>query len=372
MRTRVSARLGLEAPILAFSHCRDVVAEVSRAGGMGVLGAVGFTPEQLEVELAWIDEHVGGRPYGVDFIMPQKKLDLAGGADGDALRRQAEALLPAAQRAFVDELIERFALAPLPEGEVKHGGVVGWTDGVAHDLVDVALAHPVALVANALGSPPPDVIERAHEHGAVVAALAGRVAHAERHVRNGVDIVIAQGTEAGGHTGDIATMVLVPEVVEAVGADALVLAAGGIATGRQMAAAIALGADGVWTGSVWLTTAESDARPEQLEKYLAASSSDTVRSKSYTGKPARMLRTAWTDAWEEDGAPPTLPMPLQNILISEASSRFARSGRMDEFFAPVGQVVGQLRKVRPVRDVVFSMIEDYLDAIERLNRTTGE
>jgi NAD(P)H-dependent flavin oxidoreductase YrpB (nitropropane dioxygenase family) len=187
---------------------------------------------------------------------------------------------------------------------------------------------------------------------------------------NGIDVVIAQGTEAGGHTGDVATMVLIPEVVDAVGDQVPVLAAGGIGTGRQIAAALALGADGVWMGSVWLGTAESDSRPEQLEAYLKATSSDTVRSKSYTGKPARMLRTPWTDAWEAPDSPGTLPMPLQNILIAPANQAYYRAGRVDEFFVPVGQIVGSMKQVRPVRDVMFDMVNEYLDTMERLNRIT--
>ncbi|MFZ1488323.1 MAG: nitronate monooxygenase family protein [Ilumatobacteraceae bacterium] len=372
MHTRICDVFDIEYPIFAFTHCRDVVAAVSKAGGLGVLGAVGFSPEQLEVELTWIDEHVNGKPYGVDFVMPSKAMDVDGHDPAD-LRAQVQEMIPERHRQFVDELIERFDLprGELEQGDGGSGGVVGWISEVAHQLVEVAFAHPVSLAVNALGSPPPDVIDLAHERGVKVAALAGRAVHAERHVRSGVDVVIAQGTEAGGHTGDVATMVLIPEVVDAVGDQVPVLAAGGIGTGRQIAAALALGADGVWMGSVWLGTAESDSRPEQLEAYLKATSSDTVRSKSYTGKPARMLRTPWTDAWEAPDSPGTLPMPLQNILIAPASQAYYRAGRVDEFFVPVGQIVGAMKKVRPVRDVMFDMVSEYLDTMERMNRITG-
>ncbi|MBM3661142.1 MAG: nitronate monooxygenase [Actinobacteria bacterium] len=373
MHTRICDMFGIEYPILAFTHCRDVVAAVSKAGGLGVLGAVGYSPEQLEMELTWIDEHVDGKPYGVDFVMPNKAMDVAGGGDPSQLRAQVQEMIPQEHKEFVDELIDRFEL---PRGEVQPGdggmgGVVGWIPEVAHRLVEVAFAHPISLVVNALGTPPPDVIELAHSHGVKVAALAGKAQHAERHVMNGIDIVIAQGTEAGGHTGDVSTMVLIPEVVDAVGDKVPVLAAGGIGRGRQIAAALALGADGVWMGSVWLATAESDSRPEQLEAYLRATSSDTVRSKSYTGKPARMLRTPWTDAWEASDSPGTLPMPLQNILIAPANQAYYRAGRVDEFFVPVGQIVGTMNQVRPVRDVVFDMVEEYIETVERLDDITG-
>ena len=363
MRTPLCDVFGIEYPIFAFTHCRDVVAAVSKAGGLGVLGAVGFSPEQLEIELDWIDEHVDGKPYGVDTVMPQKAVDVHGATPEDMLA-QIRSMIDANHWRYVDELMERFDLAPLPEGQ-EPTGVLGWTDDVAQRHVDIALAHPIKLIANALGSPPVDVIERAHEHGVKVAALAGKAVHAQRHVNNGVDIVVAQGYEAGGHTGEISTMVLVPEVVDAV-APAPVLAAGGIGSGRQIAAALALGAQGVWLGSLWLTTAESNSSPAVLQSYLDATSADTVRSRCYTGKPARMVRNAWTDAWADAEGPGPLGMPLQNILTSEANARIVRSGRTDLAFAPVGQIVGRMNDVRPVRDVMFGLVEEYIETVERL------
>jgi len=363
MRTPLCDEFGIEYPIFAFTHCRDVVAAVSKAGGLGVLGAVGFSPEQLEIELNWIDEHVDGKPYGVDTVMPQKAVDVHGATPAEMLE-QIRSMIDANHWRYVDELMERFALPPLPEGQEPHG-VLGWTDDVAQRHVDIALAHPIKLIANALGSPPVDVIERAHEHGVKVAALAGKAVHAQRHVNNGVDIVVAQGYEAGGHTGEIATMVLVPEVVDAV-APTPVLAAGGIGSGRQIAAALALGAQGVWLGSLWLTTAEGGSSPAVLQSYLDATSADTVRSRCYTGKPARMVRNAWTDAWADPDGPGPLGMPLQNILTSEANARIARSGRTDLAFAPVGQIVGRMNDVRPVRDVMFQLVEEYIETVERL------
>lgn len=364
MHTALCEQFGIEYPIFAFTHCRDVVVAVSRAGGMGVLGAAGFSPDALERELAWIDERVEGRPYGVDVIMP-KSLERSDVSDPAELAHRIQAMIPKEHRRFVDELMERFDIPPLPSGEPDPGGILGWTHEVARQQVDVALSHPVSVLVNALGSPPPDVLDDARARGVRVGALAGKTEHALDHVSNGLDFVVAQGTEAGGHTGEIATMVLVPEVVEAV-APAPVLAAGGIASGSQIAAALALGAHGVWTGSVWLTTAESDTRPEVMDRYLSATSSDTVRSRVLSGKPARMLRSPWTEAWEQPDSPGTLPMPLQGLLVGGANTRIARAGRADLMNAPVGQVVGHLDQVRSARDVVYQMVEEYVDAVERL------
>lgn len=363
MKTPVCEMFGIDLPIFAFSHCRDVVAAVSRAGGMGVLGALAFSPEQLEIELKWIDEHVDGRPYGVDVVMPAK-YEGAGQLDPERMADQLRSMIPKQHREWLEKLLAEFNVPPLPEDEHSEG-LLGWVHEKGRQQVEVALGHPIRLLANALGSPPKDVVDLAHEHGVKVAALCGAVQHAIRHVNNGVDIIVAQGTEAGGHTGEVATMVLVPEVVDAV-APVPVLAAGGIGRGRQMAAAMALGAQGVWTGSIWLTTAESDTSPIVMEKLLAASSRDTVRSRSWTGKPARMLRTAWTEAWEREDSPGTLPMPLQYMLIADAQRRIAKYQVRELTTMPVGQIVGAMNQVRPVRDVIFDMVSEFVEATERL------
>src|SRR5437899_631032 len=257
--------LGVEFPILAFSHCRDVVAAVTNAGGFGVLGAVAHSPEHLEIDLSWIAEQTHGRPYGVDLLLPQK---YAGAEEGGLDRETVRQLLPAEQQEFVDDILRRYQVPDLPDPggfDLGLGGMRISPKGY-EPLLDVAFSHPIRLIASALGPPPPALISRAHGAGVVVAALAGRKVHAERHKAAGVDLIIAQGTEAGGHTGEVATMVLVPEVVDAV-APTPVLAAGGIGNGRQIAAALALGAQGVWCGSVWLTTEEAETQPVVKEKF---------------------------------------------------------------------------------------------------------
>jgi NAD(P)H-dependent flavin oxidoreductase YrpB (nitropropane dioxygenase family) len=367
VRTRVTELFGIEYPIFAFSHCRDVVAAVSRAGGMGVLGALYFTPEELELELKWIDENVGGKPYGVDVVMPAK-YEGADLGDADELLGKLQGMIPQEHRQFLEELLAEHGVEPSTETAGR--ALLGWTDQTARPQVEVALRHPIALLANALGPPPADVVELAHEHGVKVAGLASNARHARKQVEVGVDIIVAQGTEAGGHTGDVSTMVLIPEVVDAVGEDTMVLAAGGIGRGRQMAAALALGAEGVWTGSIWLTVDEADTPEGALPKLLKATSRDTVRSRAWTGKPARFLKTAWTEAWESEKSPGYLPMPMQFMLISDALRRISRSGDGELVTFPVGQIVGSMNQVKPSSKVILDIIEEYIEAIERLNTIT--
>jgi NAD(P)H-dependent flavin oxidoreductase YrpB (nitropropane dioxygenase family) len=367
MHTEICDRLGIEFPIFAFTHCRDVVAAVGKAGGFGVLGAVGFPPGQLEVELKWIDEHIGDRPYGVDLVIPGRYEGM-GEIDPEKLEAQLLAAVPEQHRRFADEVLARHGVPKLPEGERPVGQLLGWTMATATPQLAVALRHEkVRLIANALGTPPPEVMDEVHRAGRLVAALCGTAKQALAHKEAGVDLIVAQGTEGGGHTGEIGSVVLWPEVVDAV-APTPVLAAGGIGTGRQIAAALAMGAQGVWTGSLWLTVQEADAPPAQREAYLGATSRDTVRSRSFTGKPCRMLRNAWTDAWEAPDAPKPLGMPLQFMVTSDAVARghrYADKAR-NVMFNPVGQIVGRLDAVRTVREVVYRLVEEYLEATERL------
>jgi NAD(P)H-dependent flavin oxidoreductase YrpB (nitropropane dioxygenase family) len=335
MRTQLCDDFGLDVPIFAFSHCRDVVAAVSRAGGMGVLGALAFSPEQLELELKWIDDHVEGRPYGVDIVMPASyagKEAGAGQADeaGQIDKAVFERMISKEHREWIEKILAEYQVPPLPESvDRRTDSLLGWTEGGGRNHVEVALKHPSKLLVNALGPPPKDVVDVAHQHGVKVAALVGTAKQALRQKEQGVDIIIAQGTEAGGHTGEIASMVLIPDVVDAV-APTPVLGAGGIASGRQAAAALALGAQGVWTGSVWLGVEEADTERLIKDKLYAAESRDAVRSRSLTGKPARLLRTAWTEAWERPDCPGYLPMPLQYMATAEANARIGYWARSDK------------------------------------------
>ena len=365
MRTPICNDLGIEYPIFAFTHCRDVVVAVSKAGGFGVLGAVRYTaPDDLKRDLDWVEKHVDGMPYGLDVVMPAKKIEGVTEAD-------VEAMIPEAHRQYVKDTLAKYGVPELAEGEASGWRITGWMEQVARNQLDVAFDYPIKLLANALGSPPADVIARAHDQGVLVAALAGSARHAGKHAEAGIDIVVAQGYEAGGHTGEIASMVLTPEVVDAV--DPLpVLAAGGIGSGQQVAAALALGAQGVWLGSLWLTTTEADMHSRAVtRKLLAAGSGDTVRSRALTGKPARQLRTEWTDAWDDPDGPGTLPMPLQGLLVAEAVSRIQKYEVEPLLGTPVGQIVGRMNSERSVQAVFDDLTRGFERAVDRINRIAG-
>ncbi|MCW4355718.1 nitronate monooxygenase family protein [Hoyosella sp. YIM 151337] len=366
MHTQLCDLFGIDYPIVAFTPSEHVAAAVTRAGGLGVLGCVRFNDaSDLDKTLDWMDANTDGKPYGVDVVMPSKIPE-------EGSKTELSSYIPEEHREFVARTLSELGV-PESQANDDTGGVLGWLHSVARSHVDVALNHRVSLIANALGSPPSDVIEQAHARDVKVAALAGKAVHARSHVDNGVDIVVAQGYEAGGHTGEIASMVLLPEVVDTVGADVPVLAAGGIGSGRQVAAALALGACGVWMGSYWLTTTEylesMNNSSTMQEALVAATSSDTVRSRIYSGKPARLLKSRWTDAWQQPGAPKPLPMPLQNLLVAEAHQRIAASHDPSVVAMPVGQIVGRMNAVRPVADLMSELVSEYGDAVDRLQKT---
>lgn len=379
MKSKICDLLGIDFPLLAFSHCRDVVVEVSKAGGMGVLGAAAFEPESLEVELKWIDDHIEDKPYGVDLIVPTKMADVEHSTVVENLTR-----VPEQHRSFALDLLRQHGIddADVYTGEVfdTHNVITGFlTEEKAGTVIDVALTHPIRLIANALGVPPPYMIEKAKQSGIPCAALIGSKEHALKQVEAGVDIIVASGTEAGGHCGEVSTIVLVPEVCEAVKDSGVpVLAAGGIVTGRQMAACMAMGAAGAWTGSVWLTTVESETSETFKKKCVAASSSETVRSKQRTGKYSRQLKSSWTTAWDSPNAPSPLPMPLQSLVSEPPLSRINKAadsgnpGAQELTTYWVGQGVGLMNSIQTSRQVVYEFMEDFLAAQELLNTSLDD
>ena len=378
--TALKQRLGIEFPLFAFSHCRDVIVAVSKAGGFGVFGAALCTPEQLEVELDWIDRHIDGRPYGVDILFPEN-MALAG--EDPSRIDDLFARIPPGHVEFVTQLVEEYGIRTGVRASTGRSPLLAPPPSLlrAHclGLLEVSFRHPIRLIVNALGLPPPEMFEGARQRGIMVGALAGAKEHALRHAQAGVELIVAQGTEAGGHCGEVSTMVLVPEVVQAVRgfAGVSVLAAGGIMTGRQMAAGIALGAAGAWTGSVWLATSESEVSETFRQKMIEARSRDTVRSKGRTGKYSRQLRSGWTDAWARPDSPAPLPMPLQSMLSEPALQRAAQEADQGNAQARelvtyfVGQGVGLVESVRSARQVVQDIREEFAQAIADVERFAG-
>ena len=374
MNSKICELLEIEFPLVAFTHCRDVVVAVSKAGGCGVLGAVGMSPEQLEKELKWIDDHIDGKPYGVDVLIPNKMI----GRDEEFDAEKLVAMIPQEYADFRADVLENSNIEASELRTIDTGGsgfAANTQSGGAKALLDVAFNHPIKLIANALGVPPDWMLQMGKDNDVKVAALLGTAQHAINQVKAGVDILVVSGTEAGGHCGSVPTMILIPEVHEAIQpyGDVPILAAGGIVTGKQMAAAMSMGASGAWCGSVWLTTIESEVDPVIKEKMIAANSSQTVRSRSRTGKHSRQLQSTWTDAWESDKAPEPLPMPLQPMVAEPALQKVNKlaagghEGAQDLATYWVGQGVGLMNQSISASDVVQDFKEDFIGAYERMS-----
>lgn len=363
MKTALTDMFGIEVPVFSFSHCRDVVVATSKAGGLGVLGAAWMTPEHLEQELKWIDDHIDGKPYGVDMVFTASAADVTGG-------KSPRKILPKEQVEYINGLMTADGVPELSEEEVNtwyedYASNLSFTQEESEALLDVALRHPISFVVSALGIAPPHIIRRVHEAGLKFGALVGTARQAARQVEAGVDVIVAQGAEAGGHTGDITSMILWPEIVDAV-APVPVLAAGGVGRGRQMAAALALGAEGVWCGSIWLGTTESELNTDMREVLYKTGPSDAVITLGYTGKPCRAARSKYTEAWAAPEAPKPLKVPYQSILSGEPFRRAERARRQDWMTYPVGQIVGLINEPTTVKDVMYGILNEYIETMERM------
>ena len=375
MNSPICDLLDIEFPLIAFSHCRDVVVEVSKAGGFGVLGAARYNASTLEKVLSWIDEHIDGKPYGVDLIAPTSMAMTEPNQPTKKIKKQ----VPQEYFDFASGILERHDIDSTDVYVTDFDSNSFLTQDGAASIIDVAFGHPIKLIANALGVPPPYMIDLGKEKGVLTAALIGTREHAIKQVEAGVNIVVASGTEAGGHCGDVSTLVLIPEVCSVLKDSGVpVVAAGGIVTGGQMAACMAMGAAGVWTGSVWLTCAESDTPPVLKEKMLQASSRETVRSRSRTGKHSRQLRSPWTDAWESNAAPKPLAMPLQSQVTENPLAKVTKLAEIGHEGARqlstswVGQGVGLMSSTQSAKAIVYEFMQDYLVARERLKASLTE
>lgn len=357
LTTALSERFGIEYPIFGFAHDIATVAAVTNAGGLGVYGATRRFPHEIVDELAEIRRLVGERPFGVDLVLPD-------GMPEHNSREAIERHIPDEHRSFVTGLIDKYEV-PEPSGPGMRTRFIRSAEIEAEQL-EAVMASDVDLFACGIGAPRP-AVDKAKELGKVTAALIGSPRHMRRALGSGVDMIVAQGAEAGAHTGTIGTFTLVPQIVDACG-EIPVLAAGGVSTGRHIAAAMAMGAEGVWLGTTWLTTTEhaGHMQPALVDKLLAASSADTVISRSESGKTFRQIRSAWSDEWEADDAPEPLKMPYQDVLVGDLLGAIDEHGVEPLLHSAAGQGIGYASELRPVAEVMADLVAEATATIENL------
>ena len=358
MRTRLCEEYGCEVPIVAFAHTRDVIVAVTNAGGIGILGGAGQTPETLRANIHWIQERVGDKPFGVDLLVP------ASFVEGN--REELEEMIPQDYRDFVEQLHSENDI-PQPKDTPESTSISSPNlIREAREALDIVLEEKVPIFASGLGSPA-FILEEAHAAGTKVWGLIGLPRQARRQVEAGVDVVIAQGYDSGGHSGTIGTFTLVPEIVEiAEGSDTLVLAAGGVSSGKHLAAALAMGAEGIWTGTIWLATHESETPMFLKQRLIDAKVEDAVQSRATSGKPIRQLRSNWSEAWKQKDAPEPLQMPLQGMLVGGIQRAIREADMEDWMTTPAGQAVVGIHEIKPAAQLVFDIVEEALDRIESL------
>jgi NAD(P)H-dependent flavin oxidoreductase YrpB (nitropropane dioxygenase family) len=355
LHTAVCDRLGIEYPIFGFSHSMEVTAAITNAGGFGVYGATRDMPDAISARLTEIRSMVGDRPFGVDLLLP---VGMADKNDWAA----AEATIPEAHKAFVRQLKKKYNV-PDATGKSFFSSTVR-SNELFEAQADAVLASDVNLFASAIGTPA-HLIERAKAAGMTTLSLVGAPKHVEYAKAAGVDLLVAQGYDAGGHTGPIGTLSLVPQIVDAAG-EIPVLAAGGIADGRQVAASLALGAQGVWLGTVWLATEEHRLNKHILEKLLKAGSLDTVLTRSHSGKTCRVVRTAWSEEWEAEDAPKPLKMPYQQVLIGELLTGVMEHEIEPLMYEGAGQGVAWCNEVSTVEQVIERLMAEAREALAAL------
>ena len=354
LHTKLCDSLGIEYQIIAFTHCKDVVAAVTNAGAFAVMGETHHTPEEIDADIKWIREKVGDKPFGIDLVFPAS-------VPPTATIDELKAKIPKAQRDFTDDIKRRYEL-PEPK-KVPELYDLGWmTQDVPRKQLEVVLDNNVAVLASGLGSPV-FILEAAHARGMQVWGLVGKPRQAKRQLEAGVDAIIAQGIDAGGHTGNIGTFSIVPQV-HAMAGDTPVIAAGGITTGRHLAGAIALGAAGVWTGTLWLASRESDREMIIKEKILAAKATDTSYSDCISGFTMRTLKSKWHEEWARPDAPRAAAPPYQLLLFAEIKQS-AMDWQISDFVTEAsGQGVDFITEMKPARQIVFDLAEEAMTVFE--------
>ncbi len=367
LRTRLCDILDIEYPIILAGMggvaTAELVAAVSEAGGLGIVGAASMPPDEIERQVRRIRD-LTSKPFGVDVLLPSGvAAPRPEGAAASAQPAQAQAAgapksprdyLPQPHRDFIASAEREFHLPP-------RGADQDWTAGMrrlgASDFskkqVEAILDLKVPVFASGLGNPAP-YVEAFHAQGAKVIGLVGNVKNARRVADGGTDVVVAQGTEAGGHTGRIGTLALVPQVIDAV-APTPVAAAGGIGDGRGVAAALALGADGVWIGTAFLVSREATWPDLLKERILAATEEDTRVTRLYSGKTMRNINNPLIEYWEAQKID-ALPMGLQGIVSGEIMAGAREADRLELLMNPAGQISGMLHESRPAKEILEEMV----------------
>ena len=357
LHTPLCDKLGIEYPVVAFTHCKDVAVAVINSGGFAVLGEALHTPDEIAADIKWIRERIGGKPFGIDLVLPSS---VAAETSVDELL----AMIPQEQRDF-EQQIKRKYNVPDPKIAPNIHVWGGLDQKRALDQLEVVFDERVPVFASGLGSPA-FLLKRAHELGMQVWGLVGKPRQARRQIEAGTDVIIAQGFDAAGHTGNIGTFSIVPQVVDAArGTGIPVIAAGGVTTGRHLAAALALGADGVWTGSLWLTSRESDLNMPLKERLLEAETEDTMYSNCISGYTMRTTRSPWHDEWMSDAAPEVLKPPLQMILSSNYIQGSLDYQRKDLMTEAAGQGIHYVKEMKPARQILSDIVEEALDVFDR-------
>jgi NAD(P)H-dependent flavin oxidoreductase YrpB (nitropropane dioxygenase family) len=352
----ICERLSIRHPIFGFAHDVRTVAAITNAGGFGVYGATRRFPDEISEELREIRALVGDRPFGVDLVLPP-------GMPEHNSRAEIEAEIPSEHKAFVARLEEKYKVPPASEPGMRTRFIR--SAEIEAEQLRAVLDSDVDMFACGIGAPP-DAVAEAKDRGKVTLALIGSPHHVERSRAAGVEILVAQGYDAGAHTGPIGTFSLVPQIVDAAG-DIPVLVAGGVATGRHIAASLAMGAAGVWMGTAWLLAEEHQAHmhPVNTEKLKAAGSGDTVITRSESGKTFRQIRTAWSQEWENDEAPAPLKMPYQDVLVGDLLGAIEEHDIEPLIHSGAGQSVGYFDSVRPVSEIMDSLVSEAAEALTR-------
>lgn len=354
-RTPLCERLGITHPIFGFSHSVDVVVEIARAGGYPVLGLAREMPHEIPEILRSVDERMQGRPYGVDLMLPSQVPQT-----GDI--SEVRAALPQPHLDFVAGLRERFGV----QAPVKSSFFTSQvrSEALFESQIEQVLASNASGVATAIGLRE-DLFARAKARGKTTFALIGSVRHARKALAMGVDVLVAQGYDAGGHTGMVGTYSLVPQIV-AVAGGTPVLAAGGIGQGAQILAAMAMGAQGGWLGTLWMAAAENHTPPALLARLVASGSEDTVITRAHSGKPCRVVRSDWIDAWAEPSAPQALPMPLQQALTGDVFASIHEHDDARLIYEAAGQSVFAIQGHTTIAQQMQDLVSDMQAAGARL------